>query len=51
VTLAAAAARVGTRRIVRARRMWVFTLASVIPMSAAISFVDRPPATARSTSR
>jgi hypothetical protein len=31
--------------------MWVFTLASVIPRSAAISFVESPPATARSTSR
>jgi len=31
--------------------MWVFTLASVIPRSSAISFVDSPPATARNTSR
>jgi hypothetical protein len=51
VTLAAAAARVGAPRIVRARRMCVFTLASLIPRSLAISFVDSPPATARSTSR
>jgi len=37
--------------MLRARRMWVFTLASLIPRSFAISFVERPPATARSTSR
>jgi hypothetical protein len=29
----------------------VFTLASVIPNKLAISFVERPPATARSTCR
>jgi hypothetical protein len=31
--------------------MCVFTLASLIPRSLAISFVDSPPATARSTLR
>jgi hypothetical protein len=31
--------------------MCVFTLASLMPRRLAISFVDRPPATARSTSR
>jgi len=51
VTRAAAAARVGAPRIARARRICVFTLASVIPRSAAISFVESPPATARKTSR
>src|SRR5256712_12820542 len=37
--------------MIRARRTCVFTLASVIPKRLAISFVERPPATARRTSR
>src|SRR5437868_5393848 len=37
--------------MVRARRMCVFTLASLMPRRFAISLVESPPATARRTSR
>jgi hypothetical protein len=47
---AAAAARVGAPSMVRALRMCVFTEVSEIAISAAITFVVLPAATARSIS-